>query len=124
MINPQTFLFENSPTGVATITLNRPERLNALTFEVYRELTDTFAALANEDERACGSYYGRRPSFLFGRRRARHHWRTLQMRHGRFARVYADDVRACPKHPEPSEAGDRQSQWNDGRSRGVHRACF
>jgi enoyl-CoA hydratase/carnithine racemase len=48
MINPQTFLFEKSPTGVATITLNRPERLNALTFEVYRELTDTFAALNEE----------------------------------------------------------------------------
>jgi enoyl-CoA hydratase/carnithine racemase len=35
---------------VATITLNRPERLNALTFEVYRELTDTFAALRNETD--------------------------------------------------------------------------
>ncbi|MGH9902731.1 MAG: enoyl-CoA hydratase family protein, partial [Pyrinomonadaceae bacterium] len=31
-------------------TLNRPERLNALTFEVYRELTDTFAALRAEEE--------------------------------------------------------------------------
>jgi enoyl-CoA hydratase/carnithine racemase len=31
---------------VATLTLDRPERMNALTFEVYRELTDTFAALA------------------------------------------------------------------------------
>ena len=36
--------------AVAYITLNRAERLNALTFEVYRELTDTFAAL--KDERA------------------------------------------------------------------------
>lgn len=34
--------------GVATITLNRPERLNALTFEVYRELRDTFRALDTE----------------------------------------------------------------------------
>jgi enoyl-CoA hydratase/carnithine racemase len=32
--------------GVATIRLNRPERLNALTFEVYDELRRTFAALA------------------------------------------------------------------------------
>ncbi|HET9384488.1 MAG TPA: enoyl-CoA hydratase family protein [Gemmatimonadales bacterium] len=33
---------------VATITLNRPERLNALTFEVYRELRDAFRALDTE----------------------------------------------------------------------------
>lgn len=45
----QTFLYEES-AGIATITLNRPERLNALTFEVYRELTDTFAALRDEKE--------------------------------------------------------------------------
>lgn len=34
--------------GIATITFSRPERLNALTFEVYAELRDTFAALASE----------------------------------------------------------------------------
>ena len=34
--------------GIATITFSRPERLNALTFEVYAELRDTFAALAGE----------------------------------------------------------------------------
>ena len=36
------------PTAVATITLNRPDRLNALTFEVYTELRDTFRALDTE----------------------------------------------------------------------------
>jgi enoyl-CoA hydratase/carnithine racemase len=35
-------------TGVATITLNRPERLNALTFDIYDELRNTFKALSSE----------------------------------------------------------------------------
>jgi enoyl-CoA hydratase/carnithine racemase len=48
MIKPKTFLYEIDSSGIATITLNRPERLNALTFDVYRELTDTFAALPSE----------------------------------------------------------------------------
>ena len=50
MITTNSFLYEKNPYGVATITLNRPERLNALTFEVYRELTDTFAALKTEKD--------------------------------------------------------------------------
>jgi enoyl-CoA hydratase/carnithine racemase len=50
MKKPQSFLYEQTDTGIATITLNRPERLNALTFEIYRELTDTFAALRDEKE--------------------------------------------------------------------------
>ena len=48
MKSPTSFLYEQDEQGVATITLNRPERLNALTFEVYRELTDLFAALRDE----------------------------------------------------------------------------
>jgi enoyl-CoA hydratase/carnithine racemase len=48
MFTPKSFHYETSVAGVATITLNRPDRLNALTFEVYRELTETFAALRTE----------------------------------------------------------------------------
>jgi enoyl-CoA hydratase/carnithine racemase len=48
-IRPKSFLYSHDePTGVATITLNRPERLNALTFEVYAELRDAFAVLDEE----------------------------------------------------------------------------
>jgi len=48
-LTPTSFLYElNAATQVATITLNRPERLNALTFEVYTELRDTFRALDRE----------------------------------------------------------------------------
>src|SRR4026209_2358088 len=50
MKQPTTFLYEQDEQGIATITLNRPERLNALTFEVYRELTDTFAALRDQND--------------------------------------------------------------------------
>jgi len=48
-ISPASFLYEHDPTSaVARITLNRPERLNALTFEVYDELRNTFRALDEE----------------------------------------------------------------------------
>ena len=48
-IAPRSFLYQLNPdTGVATLTLHRPERLNALTFEVYQELRQTFAALDTE----------------------------------------------------------------------------
>src|SRR5918993_1368776 len=48
-LNPKSFLYTVDPaSAVATITLNRPERLNALTFEVYTELRDTFRALDTE----------------------------------------------------------------------------
>ncbi len=46
---PASFLYaHDADTAVATITLNRPGRLNALTFEVYDELRNTFRALDRE----------------------------------------------------------------------------
>jgi enoyl-CoA hydratase/carnithine racemase len=43
------FLYE-ALDGVATITLNRPDRKNPLTFESYAELRDLFRALAYADD--------------------------------------------------------------------------
>ncbi len=46
-MNPLHFRWQ-AEGGVATITLNRPERKNPLTFESYAELRDTFRALQYE----------------------------------------------------------------------------
>lgn len=48
-IQPRSFLYHVG-AGVATITLNRPDRLNALTFQVYEELRDAFRALDTEPD--------------------------------------------------------------------------
>jgi enoyl-CoA hydratase/carnithine racemase len=48
-LEPRSFRYELDPaSGIATITLDRPDRLNALTFEVYDELRDTFRQLDTE----------------------------------------------------------------------------
>ncbi len=48
-IEPRSCRYAHDPaTGVATVTLDRAERLNALTFEVYEELTRVFQALDTE----------------------------------------------------------------------------
>ena len=45
-MTPTSFRYEETG-AVATVTLDRPQSLNALTFDVYRELTETFRALAD-----------------------------------------------------------------------------
>src|ERR1700709_1891778 len=47
--SPKHFLLAVAE-GVATVTLNRPERRNHFTFASYRELTDFFRACAMDDE--------------------------------------------------------------------------
>jgi enoyl-CoA hydratase/carnithine racemase len=66
MMQPASFLYEQDQQGVATITLNRPERLNALTFEVYRELTDLFAALREVRDVRCVVITGTGRAFCSG----------------------------------------------------------
>lgn len=48
-LSPRSFRYElDAESSVATITLDRPERLNALTFEVYDELRNAFRDLDTE----------------------------------------------------------------------------
>jgi enoyl-CoA hydratase/carnithine racemase len=48
---PKGFRFDlRRETGVATITLSRPERLNALTFAIYRELREVVDQAGGEDD--------------------------------------------------------------------------
>jgi enoyl-CoA hydratase/carnithine racemase len=49
MIAPKSFRYREED-GVAVITFDRPEALNALTFEVYKELRDLFPALERRAE--------------------------------------------------------------------------
>jgi enoyl-CoA hydratase/carnithine racemase len=47
-VNPTTFRYALDPNGVATVTLARPDRLNALTFAVYRELREVVDAIGGD----------------------------------------------------------------------------
>ena len=48
-MNPRSFRFEQQGP-VATLRLDRPQAMNALTFDVYRELRDTLRALADQSD--------------------------------------------------------------------------
>ena len=62
---PRSFLYEERD-AVAWITLNRADRLNSLTFEVYRELTDTLAWLRSRREVRVVVITGRGRGFCSG----------------------------------------------------------
>jgi enoyl-CoA hydratase/carnithine racemase len=62
---PRTFLLdERGP--VTTLTLNRPEKHNALTFETYEELTECFFLLAQEGRTRCVVITGKGSAFCTG----------------------------------------------------------
>ena len=72
---------------VATITLDRPERKNPLTFESYAELRDLFRAL--DDAPDVGHrHHRRRRQLLLRRRRARDHRAAHRAGHAGPARLH------------------------------------
>jgi enoyl-CoA hydratase/carnithine racemase len=64
-MTPSSFAMEHD-RGVTTITLDRPKRLNALTFDVYRELADTFERLDGRSEIRAIVITGRGRGFCSG----------------------------------------------------------
>lgn len=62
---PKSFLYEEND-AIATITLDRAEKRNALTFEIYEELRDTFRALDNREEVRAIVITGKDPAFCTG----------------------------------------------------------
>ena len=64
-LEPTHFLWDFAD-GVATITLNRPERKNPLTFDSYAELRDTFSELTYTNQVKCVVLTGAGGNFCSG----------------------------------------------------------
>ena len=67
-----SFIFEVAD-GIATIRLNDPDRLNALTFETYAELERVFAAMAADSAVQSRRAHRYRQRILLRRQRSWHH---------------------------------------------------
>lgn len=66
MITSTSFTSELADNGVATLTLDREHRLNALTFEIYEELADAFESLDHHDDVRAIVITGRGRAFCSG----------------------------------------------------------
>jgi enoyl-CoA hydratase/carnithine racemase len=67
MKNPTSFRYHHDrATGVATLMFDRPDRLNALTFEIYAELRDSIDALAGEADVRAAVITGAGKAFCTG----------------------------------------------------------
>ena len=64
-MNPEHFRYSEED-GVATVSLDRPDRLNALTFDSYAELRDAFVTLRGYDHIRCVVLTGSGRAFCSG----------------------------------------------------------
>ncbi len=90
--------------GVATITLNRPERKNPLTFDSYAELRDTFVELAYTPQVKCVAITGAGGNFCSGGDVHEIIGPLTKMDESgllRFTRMTGDLVRAMRACPQP-----------------------
>jgi enoyl-CoA hydratase/carnithine racemase len=102
-MNARAFRYEEAG-AVARITLDRPDAMNALTFEVYRELTDTLRALAARKDVRVVILTGRGRAFCTGGDVKEIIGELLQFDQARlaaFTRLTCDLIRAMRGLPQP-----------------------
>ena len=90
--------------GVVTITFDRPEKLNALTFEAYADLRDCLAELPHRDDTRVVVLRGEGRAFCSGGDVNEIIGATLEMRPDEllsFTRMTGDVVRAMRESPVP-----------------------
>ena len=101
--SPEHFLWDFAD-GVATVTLNRPERKNPLTFDSYAELRDTFRELVDTREVKCVVLAGAGGNFCSGGDVHEIIGPLTKMDLGgllKFTRMTGDLVRAMRACPQP-----------------------
>ena len=102
-MSPRSFAYAEA-AGLASITLDRPEALNALTFEVYRELTETLRALAGRRDVRVVVLTGRGRAFCTGGDVKEIIGELLKFDRARleaFTRLTCDLIRAMRALPQP-----------------------
>jgi enoyl-CoA hydratase/carnithine racemase len=90
--------------GVCTLSFDRPERLNALTFEVYADLRDFFAELPHRGDTKVVVLRGEGRAFCSGGDVHEIIGRTLEMEHAEllaFTRMTGEVVRLMRECPVP-----------------------
>ena len=90
--------------GVCTVSFDRPDRLNALTFEVYADLRDLFSELAHRDDVRVVVLRGEGRAFCSGGDVHEIIGRTLEMDHAdllAFTRMTGEVVRLIRECPVP-----------------------
>ena len=69
-------LLESRQDGIATLVLNRPDKLNALNSELSTALNDALARIADDEFDSCRRTERRGARLLRGRRSGRHRQRA------------------------------------------------
>ena len=108
--------------GVATVTLARPEKLNALTFEAYADLRDLLAELSRERSVRALVLGRGGPRILLRRRRRRDHRRHPGHGHRAAAGLQPDDRPGRPRAAGVPVPRDRGGARRRGRCRRGARA--